>query len=379
MPATHPIGKPAFGPKNPFMAEVIEKRLLNRPGAGKETVFLRFGLRESGMVYETGDLLGVYVKNSRDAVDAYLSTATLSGDEEVRPPRTETTMLLRNALREKLHFQSKPTPSFLRAAAAAASPAEGEALLQIVGDEERLRSYAETRWFTDVIRDFPSIRLSAQALVENLPPLAPRLYSMASSQFVHPTEAHLAVAVVRYEREGQLRSGVASAFLAEEVKVGDKLPIFTARGKLRLPDNERDIIMIGPGTGVAPFRAFLEERIARGSQGRNWLFYGHRHKADDFYFQDELESWQSSGRLTKLSLAWSRDGDGKRYVQHLLWEERRELVDWLKRGAYLYLCGEKSHMAVDVQDVLKRIGEDAGMSMLLEELRREKRLQTDTY
>lgn len=374
-------GKPAFGPKNPFKAEVIERRLLNGPDSEKETVFLRLSLGSSGAVYEAGDLLGVYVKNQPDAVEEFLAAAHLQGDADVKPPRSATFSSLCDALTDRLHFSAKPTLALVKVAAQYASnSSEREALEKLALDGDMLAKYSANRQIREAFSDFPSLRIPAQALAEVLPPLNPRLYSIASSPLAYPDEAHIAVTVVNFEGANGMRKGVASSYLADSVKVGDVLPVFTAKGKMRLPvDDSRDIVMIGPGTGVAPFRAFLQEREKRGARGRNWLFYGHRHEACDFYFKDEIEAWSATGLLSKLSLAWSRDGAQKRYVQHLMWEDRRELIEWINGGANIYICGDKTHMAADVEATLFRIGAECGNASLLDELKRDKRLQSDTY
>jgi sulfite reductase (NADPH) flavoprotein alpha-component len=373
-------GKPAFGPKNPFPAEVLERRLLNRPGSGRDTVFLRFALGRDGPSYECGDLLGVYVKNSPGDVAAFLAAAHLAGDEAVTLPRSGGVMKLSEALAGKLHFASRPAAAFIKTAATCLADGSGrETMEKLASDGELLANYATGMQVGDVFADFPSLRIPAQTLVDILPPLNPRLYSIASSPLAYPGEAHVAVSVVSYEDESGQRKGVASSYLANVVNVGERVPVFTARGKMRLPTDSRDIVMIGPGTGIAPFRAFLKERDFRGAKGRNWLFYGHRSEANDFYFRSEIEDWQRKGLLTKLSLAWSRDGKEKRYVQHLLWESRREVAAWINSGATLYICGDKTHMAADVEATLAQIGAELGKASWLDELKKEKRLQSDTY
>ncbi|MFA5257826.1 MAG: sulfite reductase subunit alpha, partial [Opitutales bacterium] len=320
-----------------------------------------------------------------------LSILALSGDEPVTLPRGEGETSLGQALAEKLYFLARPGPGFIRTVMESASGASERESLQSVLNEpvELLQDYIRWHQHMDVLRETPSAKLSAQQLVDALPRLAPRLYSISSSPVLFPQQAHLTVAVVRYDLGGMRRKGLASTWLAERVVPGrTTIPCFAAKGAMRLPaDGARDIVMIGPGAGVAPFRAFIQERQALGASGRNWLFYGHRHEATDFYYRDEMEAWLAGGQLAKLSLAWSRDQARKHYVQHLVWEQRDQLWDWLENGATLYLCGEKAHMAADVEAALCRIAvekraapdDPEALKAWIKAMKKEKRFQTDVY
>jgi sulfite reductase (NADPH) flavoprotein alpha-component len=373
-------GKPVFGPKNPFPAKILEKRLLNRPGSGKDTLFLRLALGETGPRYEPGDLLGVRTPNAVEDVERFQLLTGIDCGAPVRLPGLDAPLRLREAMEKRLNFRAKPTSAFLRVSAAYASDTSERASLEaLAADADLLARYAEEHRIPDVFLEFKSVMIPPQALVTVLPPLHPRLYSIASSPRAHPGEAHITVSIVRYEGPNGLHNGVASTYLADVLKVGDALPVFVSKGQLRLPEDDRDIIMIGPGTGIAPFRAFLEEREVRGAKGRNWLFYGHRSEADNFYFRDEINRWKAEGHLSKLSLAWSRDGAAKLYVQHLLWDARHEVIDWVEGGASIYICGDKAHMAADVTATLERIGRESGDEAWLNRLKREKRFQSDTY
>jgi len=234
----------------------------------------------------------------------------------------------------------------------------------LVNNNELVSDYIDTRDYVDIMKEFPTARFeTAGDFLEQLTPIAPRLYSVASSQLVHPGEAHLCVAVVRYDTHGRPKKGLASGFLADHADMFVRnVPIYVQPSwSFRLPpDPARDIIMCGPGTGIAPFRAFLEQREAEGATGRNWLFFGEQHETTDFLYQKELLGWRDQGILSRLDVAFSRDQPARLYVQHRMREQAKELWAWLQDGAYFYVCGNARHMAKDVHQTLCGIARDEG-------------------
>jgi sulfite reductase (NADPH) flavoprotein alpha-component len=248
------------------------------------------------------------------------------------------------------------------------------------------RSYLEGRQIIDLLEDFPA-QLSGAQLAGLLRKLPPRLYSVASALEANPDEAHLLVGVVRYQSHGRARRGVASGFVAERLGVGDRLQVYVKPNRnFRLPeDPDRPIVMIGPGTGVAPYRAFLQHRRAAGAAGRNWLFFGDRSFTHDFLYQLEWQEWLKDGLLTRLDVAFSRDQPEKIYVQHRMWERRAELFAWLEDGAHLYVCGDEKAMAKDVHAMLAAIVADRSgraaeaAEAYLADLKKQRRYQRDVY
>ncbi|HNX05445.1 MAG TPA: sulfite reductase subunit alpha, partial [Opitutales bacterium] len=284
----------------------------------------------------------------------------------------------------------KPTPTLVAAAASvSSSPSDRAALEQIAAlPTPAYAEFAAQRRVMDFLVEFPFAKFDAATLVKSLQPLNPRLYSIASAPSASPGVVELAVALVEYPLNGRTVRGVASSFLCEDLRPGTGLlPVFAAKGTLRLPVPESDLVMIGPGTGIAPFRAFLKEREVTQAKGRNWLFYGHRKESEDFYYKDEVLAWQASGLLNKLSLAWSREGAHKRYVQHLMLEHRDELWAWFEAGATIAICGNREHMARDVEAALLQIAAEKGAceaspegaSAWLKSMKASKRIQEDVY
>jgi sulfite reductase (NADPH) flavoprotein alpha-component len=333
----------SFGKSNPFPATLKTNLLLNAPGSTKETRHFEIALEGSGLEYEAGDALGVFPSNCPDLVDEILASAHLSGEEMVKAPE-DTMMPLREALVAK--YDLKP---FLTAL-----PPEG---------------------------------VSATDLVGPLRKLQPRLYSISSSPKAHPGEVHLTVSIVRYELNERRLKGVCSTYLAERVADADKVPVFIHKSpSFRLPaDHSRPIIMVGPGTGIAPFRAFLEERRATGATGKNWLFFGDQRADTDFLYRGELTAMLTEGSLHRLDLAFSRDQAEKIYVQHRMEENAAELWAWLQEGAYFYVCGDAKRMAKDVDAALHRVIETAGgvdaqsATDFVKQLKTEKRYLRDVY
>jgi sulfite reductase (NADPH) flavoprotein alpha-component len=369
----------AYGKKNPYPAELLESVLLNGKGSTKETWHFEFSLAGSGLVYEPGDALAVQTVNAPDVVGAVLAAAKVDGAEQVDGKT------LFDALREDYDITALSRAVLTKLVAATGSP-ELQALLT---DEskEQLKQYIEGRQIVDALEDFAPKGVSAVALTGILRKLPVRLYSIASSPLAHPDEVHLTVAAVRYESHGKPRKGACSTYLADLVKPGDAARVFVQPNKnFRLPaSGETPVIMVGPGTGIAPFRSFVEHRAATGAKGGNWLFMGDQHYLYDFLYQLEWQDHLKSGVLTKLDVAFSRDQPEKIYVQHRLHQKAKEVYAWLQDGAHFYVCGDATRMAKDVHDTLIAIVQsEGGMSAgqaeeYLEQLKKSGRYQRDVY
>jgi len=341
----------------PFVAEITERIKLSSSRSSSETYHLELSLEGAGIAYEPGDSLGFLPVNDPALVDAVLQAAGLSGDAA-----------LHTALSERFDITTLT-----------AKQVEDHARLT----RDASFAYAAGQQVIDLLEAGPRPMTAAQ-LTSLLRPLPPRYYSIASSRKAVPDQVHLLVAAVRYATHGRLRNGVASVDVADRRKAGDRLRVFPkSNPHFRLPtEGDRPIIMIGPGTGVAPFRAFMQEREAVGAAGRNWLVFGHRNYTHDFLYQLEWQDWLKSGLLTRLEVAFSRDQPEKRYVQHALWDARRELYAWLQDGATLYVCGDATAMAKDVHATLQRILAEQGGGdgiAALDALRREGRYLRDVY
>ncbi|QCI11220.1 reductase [Pseudomonas putida] len=374
-PSESPVPTAAYGKQQPYSARLLENRVLNGPGASKETRQLVFDLTGSGFTYQAGDALGVWPRNCPALVEELLGLMGLDGSTQVEL-KGQLTMALAQALETRLEI-AKVTPQQLQAFSHAA--ADLQRLLQPECKAE-LQDWLWGRQLVDVLRAFPQA-LPLTTWLELLKPLQPRLYSISSSPLAHPEQVHLTVSTVRY---GQ-RKGVCSSFLADRAQALE-VAIFPQVSKhFRLPeDDDAAVIMVGPGTGIAPFRAFLEEREARGSKGGNWLFFGEQYAATDFYYQDQLQAWEAAGHL-RLDTAFSRDQAEKIYVQQRLREQGAPLWQWLQDGAYVYVCGDAQRMAKDVDAALREIvAEHGGMDMAaaaayVEALGRAKRYRRDVY
>ncbi len=345
--------------KNPFLATLIDKRSLTHNISSKQTIHLSFSLDTSGLDYEAGDALAVLPSNDPCLVSDILEHAQLSGSEPLALPNSDR-QTLAEALTHRLQItrlSRKLIEAFARAGACTT-------LLSLLKPEQQshLDQYMHDRGLIDLILEHPGVVTSAQQLVDLLPQLAPRLYSISSSPRSHAGEVHATVAVVRYRSHNRERGGVCSTLFADRTAIGEKLPIYIQHNKkFRLPlDSATPIIMIGPGTGIAPFRAFLHERRATSATGRNWLFFGERSAETDFLYREELEQMTASGLLTRLDTAFSRDQAHKIYVQDRMIEQGAELFRWLEQGATLYVCGDATYMAKDVDAALHRILEQHG-------------------
>lgn len=374
-----------YSRSNPFQAEVITTINMNGRGSDRETRHLELSLEGSGLTYEPGDVVGVYPENDPALVDQIIAAMNWSPDEVVVPDKAGDEGTLRSALLRQYEITVLTKPLLEKAAAFS----ESGKLAELVRPEnkEELRAYTKGRDLLDLLQDFGPWKLSAADLVSILRKLPPRLYSIASSSKAHPDEVHLTIRKVEYEAHGRKRGGVCSVQVSERLSEGDTLPIFIQQNpNFKLPANpETPIIMVGPGTGVAPFRAFLEEREELGIEGKTWLFYGDRHFVTDFLYQTDWQRMLNDGVLTKLDVAFSRDSEEKVYVQHRMLEKAAELYAWLQEGAHVYVCGDEKHMAHDVHNALLTIIEQQGdmdaeaAKAYLADLQAQQRYQRDVY
>jgi sulfite reductase (NADPH) flavoprotein alpha-component len=342
--------------ENPFPARLLKSVNLNGQGSAKETRHVEIDLA-GGPEYEVGDSLGVYPENCGELVDALVGTLGASGDEVVRVG-SGVTVPLREALARHCCLTEVTDPLLETLAGCAGRDDEVEQLRHLADDAEPIAGDD----VLDVLRRFPSARPEPSALVAALSPLRPRLYSISSSPKRHIGQVHLTVRRVAYDRNGRLRKGVASTMLADRVAPGSDVRVFVHRSHgFTVPaDPDAPTVMIGPGTGIAPFRAFLHERDATGARGKNWLVFGDQRRATDFLYEDELTDFQRRGVLTRLDTAFSRDGGEKVYVQHRLIEHGRTLLDWLESGAHVFVCGDAKRMASDVDKALHQVVQTHG-------------------
>lgn len=382
---------PGYSKNQPFPARIIESRLLSKPGSGKETRHFVVDLGGSGLHYTAGDSLGVFPENRSVDVDEILQRLGATGTELVSPAvlRLPEPLALREVLSRRLAL-AKPSRHFLELIAERATAADEKARLAgLLAPEshELLTAFLAAREFVDLLAEFPSARLTPDEFVHQLRRLMPRMYSIASSSAVYPATPHLTVAVVRYTTNGRQRDGVCSTHLADRVQVGTThVPVFVAPSHFRLPDDPaRDCIMVGPGTGIAPFRAFVQERAARNAIGRNWVFFGDQRRATDFLYEDEWQEFQRRGQLARFDTAFSRDQLLKVYVQDRMRENAAELWSWIRDGGYFYVCGDGKRMAKDVDVALHAIvAEQGGMTAAaageyVKAMKKDRRYQRDVY
>ena len=385
--------------KNPYMSKITENFILNGEGSRKETRHIVFELGDSGLDYKVGDALGVVAENPPHIVDELIEVQGWNPDAEVTTHKGGRT--LREALKKdfEVHLANKKfvqsltekvissgmkismsivsrsrnnetwqatedatTP--LRPSVASDDPASQ--VEAINADAKAIENYLWTRDYIDIMREF-DVKYAHEEFLELADRLKPRLYSIASSHDAHPGFVELTVGIVRFEYNGRARGGLCTQFMADEIDTsGAPIGVFMSPTKsFILPDDkETDIIMVGPGTGIAPFRAFMEQRVHDGGTGKNWLFFGDQSEKTEFYYKDEIEQWIDEGHLYKFTTAWSRDQEEKIYVQHRLKEHGAEVWEWFERGAYFYICGDKQYMAKDVHRALIDIAvEHGGMSL----------------
>ena len=378
---TAPVAKESqYNKANPFPATLITNQKITGRQSDKDVRHLEFDLAGSDLHYQAGDALGVWFDNDPKLVDEILSLAQIDPTTEVTiEGKTQT---ISTALLSHLEL-TQNTPAFVKGYAALAN---NEQLNDLVADNQALQELVQRTPIVDVLHKFPA-KLTAEQLVSLLRPLTPRLYSISSSPAEVGEEVHLAVGVVRFEHEGRARSGAASSFLADRVEEDGAVRVFVEHNdNFRLPnDTTKPIIMVGSGTGVAPFRAFMQQRVADEASGKNWLIFGNPHFASDFLYQTEWQQFAKEGFLHKYDFAWSRDQEKKIYVQDKIRENSTALWQWLQEGAYFYVCGDASKMAKDVeQTLLDVIAKEGNLSPdeaedYLNELREEKRYQRDVY
>jgi sulfite reductase (NADPH) flavoprotein alpha-component len=378
-----PPALPPYHRARPFPASLIAARKLNGPGSDKDIRHFEISLSESGLHYEAGDALGVFPTNCPDLVDEILCALHWSADQTVCGTDGASTPL-RDVLSRQIDI-ARISPAFLEAMARRSGDA-GLKRLTNPGINGELTKFLRGREVIDLLHAWPGVSFSPEELMTLLKRLQPRLYSISSSPKAHPSSVHLTVSVVRYESLSRRRKGVCSTFLAERTGPDICVPVFVqVNPAFRPPSPDVPMIMIGPGTGVAPFRAFLQEREATAARGRNWLFFGDQHAATGFLYRDELESMLLKGVLTKLDTAFSRDQSEKIYVQHRMLEHARELFDWLEQGAHVYVCGDANRMAKDVDAALHQVVESGGQKSAeqaaeyVAALRANKRYQRDVY
>ncbi|WP_039790103.1 assimilatory sulfite reductase (NADPH) flavoprotein subunit [Paenibacillus riograndensis] len=375
----------AYSRNHPFHAEVLENLNLNGRGSDRETRHLELSLAGSNITFEPGDALGVYPENHPRLVEEIIAAMGWNPEEPVPLNKKGEEGTLREALLR--HYEITVLSKPLLEQAAKLSPAAGLHELLLPDRAPQLKEYIQGRDLLDLVQDFSPWDVPARSFVTILRKLPARLYSIASSYNANPEEVHFTVRAVRYESHGRERYGVCSVHCAERVQPGDTLPIYIQNNpNFKLPANpEVPVIMIGPGTGVAPFRSFLEEREEQDAEGKTWLFYGDRHFVTDFLYQTDWQRMLKDGVLTKLDVAFSRDTEEKVYVQHRILEHSRELYTWLQEGAHVYVCGDEKHMAHDVHSALiSVIQAEGGLSpeaaaAYLDHLQQEQRYQRDVY
>ncbi|WP_284640735.1 assimilatory sulfite reductase (NADPH) flavoprotein subunit [Paenibacillus silviterrae] len=375
----------AYSRTNPFPAEVLANVNLNGRGSNKETRHIELSLEGSGLTYQPGDSLGIYPHNDPALVDLLLEQTKWDPDAQVAINKQGELRPLREALIEYFEITVLTRPLLEKLAPLAVNK-EALELLE-AGNEEKCKAYIHGRDLVDFIRDYGPIQGSVQDVVALLRKIPARLYSIASSQASNPDEVHLTIGALRYDAHGRERNGVCSVLCAERLQPGDTIPVFIQHNSnFKLPDDPgTPVIMVGPGTGIAPFRSFMQEREEIGATGPSWLFFGDQHFVTDFLYQTEWQRWIKDGVLTRMDVAFSRDTDEKVYVQHRMLQHSKELFDWLEQGAAVYICGDEKHMARDVHRTLAEIIEtEGGMSReqaeeYLAALQKNKRYQRDVY
>lgn len=372
---------PVYDKANPFPAELLSCINLNGTGSAKETVHVEISLEGSGLTYQPGDALGVVPENAPDLVDAFLAAAKLSARENVAF-KEELSVPFGEVLRKHLDLRTLNSVILKKYATAC----DHKKLLELAEERDEVKDWSWGRDVVDLIKEYPS-SLRAGDWVHLLRPLTPRLYSIASAISAHPDEVHLTVGAVRYNALGRDKKGVCSTFIADMWKEGSKANIYFHSNKnFKLPaDPNTPIIMVGPGTGIAPFRSFVEERAATGAKGENWLFFGDQRYTYDFLYQTEWQDYLKKGVLTKLDLAFSRDQPEKIYVQDRMRENGEELWQWLDKGAYFYVCGDATRMAKDVNQALIDIVAEHGDKSVedaeayVKQMTKERRYGRDVY
>jgi len=387
MTVAHAPAGTSFNKDHPFPSRVLDNRLLSGPGSAKETRHFVISVAGSGLSYKPGDSLGIYPSNPVADVEEILARIRADGSESVLLPRSPEVVSLREALTSKLSLAQPTRKAVELLAGKALDPTEREKLERLLVHGAEFEVFLKEHEFADLLAGFPSAPVTPQELVALMRKLMPRLYSIASTPRVFGDDVHLTVAIVRYETNGRKRGGVCSTFLADRVQPRETpVPVFVSHSHFGLPKSgDADLVMVGPGTGIAPFRAFLHDRRATGAKGRNWLFFGDQHRATDFLYAEEFVAFQREGFLTRLDLAFSRDQAHKIYVQDRMRESGAELWAWLQGGAYFCVCGDAKRMAKDVDAELHTIArvhgglDEAAAVAWVKQLKKEHRYMRDVY
>ncbi|MFZ3440799.1 assimilatory sulfite reductase (NADPH) flavoprotein subunit [Vibrio harveyi] len=373
-------GHSAYNKQNPYTATLLTSQKITGRDSGKDVRHVEIDLEESGLTYQPGDALGVWFDNSSELANAILAKAGLSGVESVEVDGES--LSIHSALVSKYEITAS-NPQFVTKFAELSG---SKKLQKLVEDKDKLREYAANTQVVDVLAE-KKTKLSAEELVGLLRRLTPRLYSIASSQTEVDEEVHLTVGLVEYDKGDEKRYGGASGFLAQRLEEGGEVKVFVEHNNnFKLPqDDNTPIIMVGPGTGIAPFRSFIQERDNRDAEGKNWLFFGDRTFTQDFLYQVKWQKYLKSGLLTRLDVAFSRDQAEKVYVQHRILENAEQVWQWIQDGAYIYVCGDATRMAKDVHDALVFVAEQQGKlsreeaEAFINDLRKAKRYQRDVY
>jgi sulfite reductase (NADPH) flavoprotein alpha-component len=344
-----------YSRNRPYLSKLKSSVRINGEASGKETRHLVFELGEDELEFNPGDALGVFPKNQPELVDGLLQCFKLNGDTTVQKPdgfvaKLEDVLSTRYVL-------NRANKKFVKIVGEKFNIQELAAF-----DEKQLDDYVYTRDYLDICKEYPQIQVTADELLDVLTPIVPRLYSISSAWSKHPREAHVTLAVVEYDAHERHRYGLCSGYMGKFLQIGQSVPVYIQRSRhFHLPpDSSTDIIMVGPGTGVAPFLSFLQHREMEKAKGRSWLFFGDRYEKTDFLYRSQLEEWQRKSTLTKLSLAWSRDQERKIYVQDRIRENGAELWQWFQNGAWFYVCGDAKRMAKDVHQALVEIAVKEG-------------------
>ncbi|MFD1413512.1 assimilatory sulfite reductase (NADPH) flavoprotein subunit [Oceanobacillus jeddahense] len=375
----------AFSRTNPFEAEIYENLKMNGRGSNKETYHMELSLEGSNLEYEPGDSIGIYPENDPVIVDELIQETGWAPDELIPVNKKGDEVPLLEALQKTYEITVLTKPLLKKVAEFTQNP--GLQLLLDQENDEAVKEYVYGRDLLDLIRDYKLKDLPAKEFIALLRKMPPRLYSVASSYKANPEEVHLTVGTVRYQTYGRERNGVCSVQCADRREPGQSLSIYVHKNpNFKLPaDPDKPIIMIGPGTGIAPFRSFVEEREMMEAKGKSWLFFGDQHFVTDFLYQTDWQRWLKDGTLTKMDVAFSRDKAEKVYVQHRMLAQSKELFEWLQDGAVVYVCGDEKNMASDVHDTLVTILEREGnlnteeAHRYLAEMQQEKRYQRDVY
>ena len=382
-PSAKPAGPVGQSRDRPALATLVDAHPLNRSGSEKDVRHVVLDLSATDVTYEAGDSLGVFARKNPRLVQAVLDRLGATGEEMVGFDHDA--LPLRQVLLSKVDI-ARPSDECMLFLASRAFDGEEALKLQALAAGEGPVEFAEAD-LLDLLQAFPSVMPSLPGLIKSLDRLQPRLYSIASSSKAHPREVHLTVSAVRWDAKDRTRTGIGSCYLADFAKPGDVIPVFVQKSHGFAPpaDDNAPLIMVGPGTGIAPFRAFLEEREARGAKGRNWLFFGDQKRTTDFLYEDQVIDWQRRGVLTRLDLAFSRDQAEKVYVQHRMRENAAELWSWLDQGAHFCVCGDAKRMASDVEKALLDVAMGPGgktaaeAKAWLDGLAKAGRYQRDVY